>query len=100
MTDIPADLKRFFWGVDFSKLDYQSCSTFIIERLLEYGDREALRWMFETYKQDDIIKTLKQSSNLSLKSANFWALFFEIDRKDVRCLQKPFREIHRAVWKY
>lgn len=49
---------------------------YIIERLLEFGDEKAVRWLFEEYTRDDVAAVLESSRSLSLKSRNFWRLRF------------------------
>jgi len=43
MKTLPEFLKKYFWDVDFSKLDKEAYSQFIIERILEYGDQKAIK---------------------------------------------------------
>ncbi|MCX6559423.1 MAG: hypothetical protein NTZ26_02805 [Candidatus Aminicenantes bacterium] len=71
---VPGDLKRFFWDVDPAGLDLSRHKVYIIERLLEFGDGKAVRWLFENYTRDDIAAILESSRSLSLKSRKFWQL--------------------------
>lgn len=72
---IPSFLHKYFWDVEAEKLDSKKRSPFIIERILEYGDIQAVRWMHELYAKEEIIAVVKQSRALTRKSAHFWALF-------------------------
>ena len=45
MKTLPQFLKKYFWDVDFSKLDKEMYASFIIERILEEGDEKAAEWM-------------------------------------------------------
>lgn len=71
---VPGYLRRFFWDVDPAGLDPKRHRVYIIERLLEFGDVKAARWLFENYTRDDIAAVLESSRSLSLKSRNFWRL--------------------------
>ena len=51
MNKLPLSLKKYFWDVDFAKLDKDDSSYFIIERLLEYGDTEDTEWMKNNFKE-------------------------------------------------
>jgi hypothetical protein len=73
---VPGDLKRFFWDVDPAGLDLMRHKAYIIERLLEFGDEKAVRWLFNAFSRDDIAAVLESSRSLSLKSRNFWRLRF------------------------
>ncbi len=66
--------KALFWDADLSKLDIETHQQYIIERVLEYGDNDAARWIFERYRLKVILDVLNSSRALSPKSANFWNL--------------------------
>jgi len=97
---IPKFLKKYFWDVDFSKLDKKNYSQFIIERILEYGDERAIKWMRENFKLNQIKNVLQQSKNLSRKSANFWRFIFNLNKNKILCLRKSFQEKQKLIWKY
>ena len=71
---VPAELGRFFWDVDPAGLDLVRHKSYIVERILEFGDEKAVRWLFDTFSRDDIAAILESSHSLSLKSRNFWRL--------------------------
>ena len=93
-------LKPIFWDLDSEKLDLKKNSFQIIDRILEWGDFPQVRWMFKTYSKKEIIEVVKKSRQLSLKSANFWAMYYNIPKNEVRCLTKSFRAIQRSIWPY
>lgn len=68
------EIWRFFWDVDPARLDPKRHKAYIVERLLEFGDEKAVRWLFEEYTRDDVAAVLVSSRALSLKSRNFWRL--------------------------
>lgn len=100
MELIPKFLKKYFWDVDFSKLDKKNYSQFIIERILEYGDERAIKWMRENFKLNQIKNILQRSKNLSRKSANFWRFIFSLNKNKILCLRKSFQEKQKLIWKY
>jgi len=100
MRALPKTLKKYFWDVDFENLDKDKYSYFIIERILELGDRKAAKWMKNNFSQEKIKKVIYNSRNLSLKSANFWRLIFNLDKNKILCLKKSFRNKQRAIWRY
>ena len=95
---IPYALEKYFWDVDAKNLDAQKNKSYIIERVLEYGDTDAVRWMKNIYPVLQIIEVLKRSRALSQKSAHFWALFFEVPESEILCFSKQFRMRSRAIW--
>lgn len=100
MLKPPSFLKKYFWEIDFEKLDAEEKGRYVIARLLERGDEEALRWMFQTYPKSIVKDVLKKTRALSPKSANYWALVLGIPQMEVLCLQKPFLEIRKTFWPY
>ncbi len=100
MRSAPKFLKKYFWGVDFEKLDVGVQSQDIVGRILEYGDEKVIRWMKRSFSREEIADVLFKFRNVSPKSANFWALIFGIDRKKVLCLQRHYLETQRMHWPY
>ncbi len=71
---IPEELSRFFWDSDPRDLDPRRNAAYIMERLLEFGDDKAVRWLFRNYTRDEIAAILERSRSLSAKSRSFWRL--------------------------
>ncbi len=97
---LPPFLQRYFWDIDPTALDVSQHPTYVMERLLEYGDPEAVRWLLQRFSQEELAAVVQRSRQLSPRSANFWALYFGVSKEDVRCLSRPFREQAEAVWPY
>ena len=89
-TKLPLFFKPYFWDVDFSALNRSEKTSFIIKRTLDRGNTKALKWLLNHYSKEKIKDTVILSRDLSQKTANFWADVFELDRKKILCLQKPY----------
>lgn len=100
MQRAPIFLKQYFWDIDFSKLDCRSRPGFVIERILEYGDENAIAWMMKNLSRTQIISTLEKSRELTVKSANFWAVILNIKEEKVKCLNRSFRKTRKQFWPY
>ncbi len=100
MKLLPKFLKKYFWDVNFSELSKENYSSFIIERILEYGDERAVKWMKKNFNISEIKNVICKSKNLSQKSANFWQFMFNLKRDKILCLKKSFQKKRRAIWKY
>jgi succinate dehydrogenase flavin-adding protein (antitoxin of CptAB toxin-antitoxin module) len=98
MIKLPEYLKKYFWEIDFNKLDSKKSSYYIIERLLEYGDKEAIQWLTKNFSKQALENVVYTSKQLSKKSANFWQLIFNLDRNKILCFKKSFQKKHRAIW--
>lgn len=77
MKTLAEHLRPFFWGTDLSKIEFEENKPFIIERILEFGDIDAVRWLLSNVSLGDIKKTLEGSRRISQKSKNFWSIFLE-----------------------
>lgn len=97
---IPRKFWSYFWDVDVAKIDASKSSLFIIQRLIDKGNIEAARWVRKTYSADDIIFTLRNFRDYSLKNANFWSFIYHIPRNEVKCLQEPYLSIRKTLWPY
>jgi len=95
---LPAFLKRYFWDVAFRQMDRDRSRPLIIERILEYGDPKAVRWLREHVEAMAIREVLQQSPNLSARSANFWARRYRVDHRRVRCLSRSFQRRRARHW--
>jgi hypothetical protein len=99
MGFIPKKFKQYFWDVEIGKLTKNNKEQ-ILNRLLEYGDKNAYSWCSRHFTQEEIVQCLKHSRALSKKSANFWAFIFDIPKNQILCLNKSYRQKHRKLWKY
>lgn len=93
-------LKPIFWDLDVEKLDLKENSRQIIERILEWGDLNQVHWMWKTYPKEQIVERVKNSRQLSKKSANFWADYYQIPKDEVRCLTRLLQKEQKVLWPY
>lgn len=100
MLKLPPYTHRFFWDIDPTALNVDDYRIYVLERLLEYGDPPAVKWMLANFPRDTIIGVLQTSRRLSPLSANFWALYFDLDKEAVPCLSKPSQKEPGAIWPY
>lgn len=94
------NLKRFFWDIDFDTLDFEKNKEYIVARILEYGDIEAIVWLFATYSKEAIKKVLINQHDFSVKTANFWSQILGVDKENIQCLKKSYQKMQKAHWPY
>lgn len=97
---LPKKFKKYFWDVDFGKLDFKKNPQFVIARILEYGDIGAIQWLFRTFSAKEIKTVLVKRRGFSLRTASFWSTFFNIDKSKIACLKKPYQKMQKAHWPY
>jgi hypothetical protein len=99
-TFLPKFLYCYFWDIDAQKLNPQKHPQYVIQRLLEMGDEKAVRWVRKKFSKAKIMETIRKRRGFSPRTADFWALFLNIPRKKVKCLQKPYLQQHKLHWPY
>jgi len=97
---LPSFLKKYFWNVDFSELNLEEDSFFVITRILEYGDIKSLCWLFKHTNRIQIKEVVIKSRELSPKTANFWSLFLNLDKNKILCLKKSYQKMQKSHWVY
>ena len=83
-TSIPKYISKFFWDVQKDAIDLEKHASFIIRRILEYGDHIALRWLKENYSDEDIKEIVYKKRGLSKKTLIYWQTYY----KKEKCMKK------------
>jgi len=96
-SNLPAFLKSYFWDVDFEELDSQKDASFIIKRVIDRGNTQALNWVIDKYSLDKIKDLVLSSRDLSRKTALFWTKIMSLNPSKVPCLLKPYSPIPFGV---
>lgn len=100
MKKLPKFLAGYFWDVDFKKIDAKQSAPYIVHRILDKGNDEAIRWMFKSYDKNLIKEIVTKRRGFSPKTANFWADLLNIDKTKVICLQTPYLKMRQELWPY
>ncbi len=74
---VPEHFRSLFWDTSLANINIKKNARYIIERVLELGDMEALNWMQKVYTVQAILEVLTVSRVISEKSKNFWEIWFE-----------------------
>lgn len=100
MKTLPKQLHKYFWDTDPLTIDAANKSVYVINRILQWGRVDDLRWLREEYGIEALKQVVRRSRELSVKHANFFSLVYDIRREEVLCLQPGFLLKHRNVWKH
>lgn len=84
---IPRHLRSLFWDVSLETFDPTCFPDYTIFRILEYGDKEAVAWLKQTFTEETIRRVIVGERRLSPRSANFWALAYGIPSDGVAALK-------------
>lgn len=100
MKKLPSFLKQYFWDVDFEKVNQDKSDTYITERLLEFGNIKAIRWLLKTYGKNLIKKVIMTRRGISPKTANFWGIMLNVPKSQILCFKKGFPNPPTRIWNY
>ena len=85
---IPNELQGFFWDIDTQQFNPREHPDYAIGRILELGTEPAVAWMRATFTEEQIKKVIREDRRLSPRSANYWALMYEIPAEEVAALSR------------
>lgn len=73
-NQIPEGLRTYFQEYDPAKLDLERDADLIVQRALEFGTWDEVRWLFETYGKQRIRTFLRERGERWLSSVtfNYW----------------------------
>ncbi|MFZ5640554.1 MAG: DUF6922 domain-containing protein [Bacillota bacterium] len=84
---LPEALHKFFWEYDAKVLDEKVNWFQIIERILEYGDLNAVRWIYRSYSSEQLADVVRKSRQLSKRTALLWQNILGIPEEEITCLK-------------
>ncbi len=95
-TLIPASAAPFFQEYILEKLDLDRDSPLVIERILTYGNRFELHWLFHYYEIDKIKQWIIDLGDCRLprRRYNLWCAVFDLS---------PVEKVNPAdhqIWQY
>jgi len=80
--EIPEEVYRRFPEYDRQRINVDDFKPMLIERILESGGRNEVRWLFSSFSKEDVIQFLQSTANrrISPVSLTFWCKYFDIAR--------------------
>lgn len=100
MAKVPEEFHEFFWEVNAGKLDTERNPEYIIERILEHGTLDGVKWMRRTFGDKKIKEYIKTQGHRSLSSRtiNFWQVIYRF--KPEECIPISSMSNKFSFWKY
>jgi len=71
---LPEEFRKYFWDVDYDDLSLEKYPKFIAERIMNYGDLDAVKWLQSVLEREFIRSVVLKSRNLNPKTRNYWEL--------------------------
>jgi hypothetical protein len=73
---LPQEFKKYFWDVDFSKVANKPFDKYHLERIMNYGNLSALKWLLTVVPRKMIKTVVEQGRELDKKTRNFWSVVY------------------------
>ena len=70
--------QTLFWDVDPKTIDPEKNAVYVVERILDFGNDEEVRWMWHYYNHNQIREVLLKSRVLFPETRSFWDLMLAI----------------------
>lgn len=97
---IPKRLHKYFWDLNPAKLDADKYPEYVIERLLNLGDLEAVKWTWDTFGRQKIIDVVKTGRQITPKTANFFIKLLVLKPEEVFCFRRGSQNRLNTIWPY
>lgn len=100
MPNLPESVRRLLWDVEAATVDPVCQRNFLLDRVLEYGGIEALRWAEAAYGLDGIRDDFLARGDrvLTRKTRSFWRLILQLD--DATCMRPFSAQPGNPLWPY
>lgn len=85
---------RIFWDIDHTKLDYQKCKKFIVERVAEWGRHNDYYAILNLYGEDEVREIIKKCTCFPEFVIEFVCEEFEIPLYEMQSYSK-----NRPEWR-
>ena len=69
--------QSLFWDANPEKLDPERNAQYIIERILDFGRDDEVRWLKQQYDSARIKKAVEKSRSLRPDTKKLWTLIFQ-----------------------
>jgi len=98
VAQIPIGLKPYFQEYDIARLNIARDANLIIQRVLEFGTWDEIRWLFEIYRSKRIRLFLREHGERWLKPVtfNYWRKLLGIRRWK----KSPFSTAPGELWNH
>jgi len=69
--------QALFWDTDPSNIDTKGNAQYIIERVLDFGRDEEVKWLYHFYDKSLLKSVVAKSRSLMPETKNLWTLLLE-----------------------
>lgn len=69
--------QSLFWDTDPKKINLKKHAKYVIERILDFGNDNEVRWMNKRYRKSTIKNTVSNSRCLRPETKSLWQLLMK-----------------------
>ena len=73
-SKLPEEFQRYFRDVSFEELTLDKYPGFIAERILNYGDLDAIKWLLSWTNKRFLKTIIDDNRNINPKTRNYWRI--------------------------
>lgn len=94
---LPDFLSQCFWDCDFHSLRWSEHKNFIIKRIINYGSLEALIWLRNAVRHDELKRWFieRQGQGIEKRQLRYWEVMLSLPHDEVT---KWLRDPARYIW--
>lgn len=79
LSRIPERFRSLFWDTTLENINIKKHARYIIERVLEFGDLNAIKWLQRVYPVKVITDFMNISRGITERSKSFWMIWFGVN---------------------
>ena len=64
--------QSLFWDTDPKTIDLQKNAQYIIERILDFGNDNEVRWLWNFYDKPLLKEVIEKSRSIRMETKNLW----------------------------
>ncbi|MBU2037198.1 hypothetical protein KJ866_03330 [Patescibacteria group bacterium] len=69
--------QALFWDTNPDRIDVKKNAQYIIERILDFGNDEEVKWLYHFYDKSLLKNVVAKSRSLMPETKNLWTLLLE-----------------------
>jgi len=96
-VELPERLRNLFWDCDFDTVTWEKHRAFIIRRVLDRGDWDAIQWLRAAAGDQTIREWFlaKRGGGLDPRKLRFWELILDLPKEEA---DKWVAEARKTTW--
>lgn len=69
--------QSLFWDTDPSKIDLKANAVYVMERVMDFGRDDEVRWLWNNYNKEQLMNVVRNSRTLRPETKTLWKLILQ-----------------------